>query len=66
MENLNSKRLLSMKEAQFYTGLKRAKCREFLERIDAIIHFGSRVLADRETIDKALDGRAMNHLEVVK
>lgn len=57
MEDLNNKRLLSMQEAMYYTGLKQVKCREFLESIGAIVRIGTRIFGDREQIDKALDMR---------
>lgn len=50
-----AKRLLSEKEAQEYTGLKRGKVREFGEKINCIKHIGRRVLYDRTIIDAALD-----------
>lgn len=49
------KRMLSEKEAQDYLGLKRVKCREFGEKINAVKHIGRRVLYDRKIIDDALD-----------
>ena len=49
------KRMLSQKEAEEYLGLKRGKCREFCEKINAVKHIGSRVLYDRKIIDDALD-----------
>lgn len=57
MEDLNNKRLLSMQEAMYYTGLKQVKCREFLESIGAIVRIGTRIFGDREQIDKALNMR---------
>lgn len=57
MDDLKNKRLLSMKEAMYYTGLKQVKCREFLESIGAIVRIGTRIFGDREQIDKALDMR---------
>lgn len=50
-----TKRLLSEKEAQAYTGLKRGKVREFGEKINCIKRIGRRVLYDRNIIDAALD-----------
>lgn len=55
MQNQSVKRLLSEKEAQEYTGLKRGKVREFGEKINCIKHIGRRVLYDRTIIDAALD-----------
>ena len=49
------KRMLSEKEAQEYTGLKRGKCREFGEEIRCITHVGRRVLYDRTVIDAYFD-----------
>lgn len=57
MEDLNNKRLLSMQEAMYYTGLKQVKCREFLESIGAIVRIGTRIFGDRKQIDKALNMR---------
>lgn len=57
MDNLKNKRLLSMKEAMYYTGLKQVKCREFVASIDAIVKIGSRLLVDRKRIDEAFDMR---------
>lgn len=54
-ENISSKRLLTMKEACFYTGMGRTKCRSFADQIGAVRKFGSRVLIDRIVIDKALN-----------
>ena len=55
MEDLNNKRLLSMQEAMYYTGLKQVKCREFLESIGAIVRIGTRIFGDRKRIDEAFD-----------
>ena len=57
MEDLNNKRLLSMQEAMYYTGLSPQKCREFVASIGAIVNIGSRLLVDRKRIDEALNMR---------
>ncbi len=55
------KRLLSEKEAQEYLGLKRAKCREYGEKINCVRRIGRRVLYDRYIIDVALDALCSDH-----
>ena len=50
-----TQRMLTEKDAQIYLGLKRAKCREFGEKVNAVKHIGRRVLYDRKILDDALD-----------
>lgn len=52
---LNEKRMLSVEEAAFYSGMGRTKCREWLREIGAVRKVGSRVICDRKVIDAALD-----------
>lgn len=54
-EGLNEKRMLSIEEAAFYTGMGRTVCRKWLDQIGAVKKIGKRVICDREVIDKALD-----------
>lgn len=53
-ERLNEKRMLSLDEAAFYTGLGRTSCRQWLDKIGAVKKIGKRVLCDRVLIDRAL------------
>lgn len=57
-EGLAEKRMLSIDEAAFYSGMGRTKCRVWLNEIGAVRKCGSRVLCDRKVIDKALDAMA--------
>ena len=54
-ENIDKKRMLSVEEACFYTGLGRTSCREWLNEIGAVKKLGLRVLCDRYVIDEALN-----------
>lgn len=54
-EGLNEKRMFSIEEACFYTGMGRTACRKWLDSIGATKKIGKRVICDREVIDKALD-----------
>ena len=54
-EGLNEKRMLSIEEAVFYTGMGRTKCRQWVKEIGAVRKIGTRVLCDRKIIDTALD-----------
>lgn len=56
-EGLNEKRMLSIEEAAFYTGMGRTKCRQWLRDIGAIRKVGSRVICDKKVIDKELDNK---------
>lgn len=56
MEATVTKRMLSEKEGQVYTGLGRTKFRQFADEIGATTHIGARrVLFDVRIIDAALD-----------
>lgn len=52
---LNDKRMFSVEEAAFYTGMGTTRCRAWLQEIGAVRKFGSRVLCDKKDIDEALD-----------
>jgi len=54
-EGISDKRMLSVEEAAFYTGMGKTKCREWLREIGAMKKIGSRVICDRHVIDAALD-----------
>lgn len=54
-QGLKEKRMLSIDEACFYTGMGRTACRAWLDQIGAVKKIGKRVICDREVIDKALD-----------
>ena len=54
-EGLNEKRMLSIEEACFYTGMGRTACRVWLDKIGATKKIGRRVICDREVIDRELD-----------
>ena len=54
-EGISDKRMLSVEEASFYTGLGRNTCREWLRKIGAIRKIGRRVVCDRHVIDAALN-----------
>lgn len=54
-EGVSEKRMLSVEEAAFYTGMGKTKCREWLREIGAMKKIGSRVICDRHVIDAALD-----------
>lgn len=54
-EGVSEKRMLSVDEASFYTGMGRNTCREWLREIGAIRKIGRRVICDRKVIDAALD-----------
>ncbi len=58
--DVSSKRMLTTKEAEGYTGLGKLKLREWAESIGAVQKFGTRVLFDKYVIDKALDNRALD------
>ena len=53
--DVNTKRLLSIKEAAAYIGQGATKSRVWLDSIGAKRKFGSRALYDRYVIDAALD-----------
>lgn len=53
--DITNKRMLNMHEAVFYTGMGYTNCRKWLDEIGAIKRFGSRIMADKTIIDKALD-----------
>ena len=55
LENVADKRMLSLREAQSYTGMGKNSCRKWLDEIGAIIKIGGRVLADKKIIDYAID-----------
>lgn len=57
-EGLAEKRMLSIEEAAFYSGMGKTKCRAWLQEIGAVRKYGSRVLCDRKVIDLALDTMA--------
>ena len=54
-ERINEKRMLSIKEAAFYTGLGTTSVRQWLDEIGAIRKIGKRILCDREVIDRAFN-----------
>lgn len=54
-EGLSEKRMLSIDEACFYTGMGKTVCRKWLNEIGATKKIGKRVICDREVIDRALD-----------
>lgn len=53
--NIGSKRMLSAKEASFYTGLGKNNVRIWGEKIGAVRKIGKRVLFDRLVIDQELN-----------
>ena len=53
--SLQEKRMLSIEEAQGYTGLGRTSCRAFCEEVGALRKIGGRIIIDRRVLDKALD-----------
>ena len=53
--SIANKRMLNMREAMFYTGMGYTNGRKWLEEIGAIRRFGSRIMADKNAIDAALD-----------
>ena len=55
ISNLNEKRMLSIEEAQGYTGLGRTSCRAFCEEVGALKKIGGRIIIDRTVLDQALD-----------
>lgn len=54
--NINGKRLLSVKELAFYTGLSRTRATEWGKAIGAGRPMGSRIFFDRLVIDRFIDG----------
>ena len=58
--DVSSKRMLTSKEAEGYTGLGKLKLREWAEKIGAVQKFGARVLFDKYVIDRALDARTLD------
>ena len=54
----DGKRLLSTEETCRYLSMGRTKTRSWCEQIGAVKKFGTRVVFDREVIDKALDQMA--------
>lgn len=55
INSLQEKRMLSIEEAQGYTGLGRTSCRAFCEEAGALKKIGGRIIIDRTILDKALD-----------
>lgn len=58
--NIENVRLMSLSEAQMYCGLGRNNTRKWCEEIGAVRRIGSRVLYDRNTIDTAINSKAVN------
>ena len=54
-ENIAQKRLLNIKEVCVYIGQGQNRAREYMDKIGATRRFGSRVLFDKQIIDKTLD-----------
>ncbi|MBQ7536287.1 MAG: polyprenyl synthetase solanesyl diphosphate synthase [Stomatobaculum sp.] len=57
--DMKKKRLLNTREMQGYIGQGKDLARRFCDEIGATRKFGSRVLFDREVIDRALDRMAL-------
>lgn len=57
---IESRRMISEKEAADYLGLGRTKTRTFAEECGAVRRYGRRVLYDRAALDHALDQMAAN------
>lgn len=53
--SFDNKRMLSVAEAQEYSGLGRTQLRSLAEECGAVRRYGRRVLVDRTVLDKALD-----------
>ncbi len=53
--DIEAARLLSLPAAAAYLGIGRNNARSFCEEIGAVRRIGSRVLFDKQAIDKALD-----------
>lgn len=62
-EGIGNKRMLSVQEACFYTGMGQATCRKWLDEIGAIIRVGRRIYADKVAIDAAIDGKTISKRE---
>lgn len=52
---ISDKRLLDIKEVCAYIGQGQTRARQYMDEIGATRKFGSRVLFDKNVIDKALD-----------
>ncbi len=56
--SLEGRRMLSVKEAEVYTGLGRNAARKLAEDAGAVRKYGRRVLIDKAALDVALDAMA--------
>ena len=51
---IEEKRLLNINEVVAYIGVGRVTARKYMDEIGATKHFGSRVVFDKQVIDKAI------------
>lgn len=54
-ENIEGVRMMNSEQGQKYVGLGRHSFRKWADQIGATRRFGSRVMFDKNVIDKALD-----------